>query len=583
MKKNTPQAMFHRRLYVVYGLIVIVAALFVVRLVRLQITHHDEFVRMAENQYVGVTSNALERGDIYFTSKEGAPITAATVKHGYKVFVNPSLVSDQEEIVIGLETILAHGESSFDATFVRSRLERTDDTYEEIVFRLDAAEAEAVRALGHQSLGLASDQWRLYPADSLASHVLGFVGYREHTLEGRYGIEGQYEDVLRRSPDRVSVNFFAQVYDKDDDVRQEAYRDYGEGDVITTIEPQVQRFVDAQVQAVQEKWGSAQSGAIVIEPGTGKVIAMATSDEFNLNDRSDVTSGQLPNPFVERVYEMGSIIKPLIMAMAFEEDVAEPTTAFYDSGSVEVGKYTIHNFDKRGRGQITMADVLRQSLNTGMVWISEHLARTTMREYLYMLGLNEKTGVDLPYEIPSLTSNLERGREVEFANVSFGQGIALTPMATVRALSVLANDGVLMRPHVVSMIDKKNGGRIAIEPQEGAKVFSSETIEDVTRILVELVDESFKKKYPTLESYSIAAKTGTAQMAHPEGGYYDDRNLHSFFGYFPAYEPEYLVFFYTIHPKDVRYSSETLSDPFMESARFLIEYYNIPPDRELVG
>jgi cell division protein FtsI/penicillin-binding protein 2 len=582
MAQISPQARFHRRLYVVYVLMVVVALVFVYRLIHLQIIHHETFVRMAENQYIGVASGVLERGDIYFTSKDGEYVTAATIKHGYKIFVNPSIITEPEALIASLGEALRTGDSSYDEEHIRGRLARTDDTYEEVVFRLSAEEAQTIRELNLDGVGLAADQWRSYPGDTTASHVLGFVGFREHTLEGRYGLEGYYEDVLRRSPDKQSINFFAQVYTGDESARNEALRDFGEGDLITSIEPHVQRFLDTQVQGVQEQWGSAYTAGLVIDPTTGQVVALTTSEEFNLNDRSSITSEQLPNPFVEHVYEMGSIIKPLIMAMAFQEHVASPATAFYDTGSVEVGKYTIHNFDKKGRGQITMTEVLQQSLNTGMVWISQHLARNTMKGYLHDLQLHEKTNVDLPYEIASLTSNLDRGREVEYANVSFGQGIALTPIATVRALSVLANHGRLPQPHIVTSIDKKRGGRADIEHLEQDQIFSEETVEEITRILVGLVDDAFKDEYPALGPYSVAAKTGTAQIAHPEGGYYDDRNLHSFFGYFPAYDPEYLVFYFTIHPKNVRYSSETLSDPFMRTAQFLVEYYNIPPDRVLV-
>jgi len=572
-----PRETFHQRLYFVYGFILIMVAVITYRLVNLQIANHSTWERMAENQYVGVLPDVIDRGSIYFTTHDGERVTAATIQRGYKVFLNPSVIGDIDEIVAGLKQVVP----GLDEERIRSRAERTNDTYEEVIWRLSKEDAELIRDLGIDGINLAADQWRQYPSKQLASHVVGFVGYNEGVLSGRYGLEKSYQSTLLRSPNKQVVNFFAQVYSDEKEIR-ESDVSYEEGDIITSIEPQAQTFLDTQVMSIQETWSSEKTGALIIHPKTGQVISLSTSDRFDLNDLSDTTNDQLANPFVERVYEMGSIIKPLIFAMALEEKVITPTTPFYDSGSVKVGRYTISNFDKRGRGQITMTEVLQQSLNTGMVWISQHLSRTVMKDYLYALGLGEKTGIDLPYEIKSLTSNLDSGREVEYSNVSFGQGIALTPIATVRALSALANHGQLTQPHVVTEIDKTQGGVIKIDQEEGEQIFSEKTVEEVTRMLVGLVDESFKDKYPALEGYSVAAKTGTAQIANPQGGYYDDRNLHSFFGYFPAYEPEFLVFFYTVHPRGVRFSSETLSDPFMRTAQFLVEYYNIPPDRIVV-
>lgn len=572
--KLLPQHMFHKRLYVVYGFILLCVVVIIARLVSLQIVHHELWARVAENQYVGVIPDTIDRGTIYFTTLDGDRVTAATVQRGYKIFINPSKIQDIDPVLEALETVVPE----LNRERIIERASDKSDTYEEIIWRLGKKEAETIRDMKIVGVGLAADQWRQYPAKELASHVVGFVGHHQGQIEGRYGLEKQYESTLLRSPSKQVINFFAQVYSDDTD-HKPAAPSYEEGDVITSIEPQVQTFVDTQVMGIQEKWSSEKTGALIIQPSTGRIISLSTSDQFNLNDLSGTTNEQLANPFVERVYEMGSVIKPLIFAMALEERVMTPTTPFYDSGSVRVGRYTINNFDKRGRGQITMTEVLQQSLNTGMVWISQRLSPSVMKDYLQDLGLREKTEIDLPYEVRSLTSNLDTGREVEYANVSFGQGIALTPIATVRALSTLANHGKLIHPHVVTAIDKKQGGISPIIYESGEQIFSEKTVEEVARMLVGLVDESFKPRYPMLDAYSIAAKTGTAQIANPQGGYYSDRNLHSFFGYFPAYDPEFLLFFYTVHPKQIRFSSETLADPFMKTVQFLVGYYNIPPDR----
>ena len=172
--------------------------------------------------------------------------------------------------------------------------------------------------------------------------------------------------------------------------------------------------------------------------------------------------------------------------------------------------------------------------------------KVTVKDYIYQLGFGEPSGIDLPFEIGGLLKNLDTRRDIEYANVSFGQGIAVTPISIVRGISVIANGGDLVTPHVVEKIQFKSGLSKDIEYAREEEIFSEETTDTITQMLVELVDESYKDDYPTLETYNIAAKTGTAQIANPEGGYYEDRNLHSFVGYFPAFDPEFIIFYYLV-------------------------------------
>src|SRR3989344_9655937 len=156
----------------------------------------------------------------------------------------------------------------------------------------------------------------------------------------------------------------------------------------------------------------------------------------------------------------------------------------------------------------------------------------------------------------------------------------MTPIQTIRALSVLANGGLLVTPHIAKIVEHSDGTSKEIVFKKSEQVLKNETVEDVTHMLVNVVDKALRKGEVKMERYSIAAKTGTAQIADPvNGGYYDDRYLHSFFGYFPAYNPKFIVFLYTVEPQGVRYASETLTDPFIELVKLLINYYEIPPDR----
>jgi cell division protein FtsI/penicillin-binding protein 2 len=227
-----------------------------------------------------------------------------------------------------------------------------------------------------------------------------------------------------------------------------------------------------------------------------------------------------------------------------------------------------------------MQKVLNQSLNVGMAFVARKVGGEVMGERMRAFGFGEETGIDMPFEVRGLIDNLNSPREVEYATAAFGQGIALTPIATARALSALGNGGLLVTPHVVKYVQYDDGTESNVAPEDTVQVLTKKTSEEITRMLVEVVDTALRGGSVKKERYSIAAKTGTAQIAKVgERGYYDDRYLHSLFGYFPAYDPKFMIFLFHVEPVGAQYASETLTDPFMGLVDYLINYYEIPPDR----
>jgi cell division protein FtsI/penicillin-binding protein 2 len=334
------------------------------------------------------------------------------------------------------------------------------------------------------------------------------------------------------------------------------------------------------LQETNDKYDSKLTGAIIMDPATGEIIAMNAVPGFDLNNRKEATIDQFQNPLVENVYEFGSTIKALTMAAGLDSGAIQPETTYYDSGSLSLDTFTIRNFDGRGRGTVPMQEILNQSLNTGVSWIVTQMGKDKFRDYFLNFKIGSETGIDLPNEAFGLIDNLNSPRDVEYATASFGQGIALTPIAATRALATLANGGKLTTPHLVKRIEYDSGDTKELNYPEGSQVLSEDTSEEISRMLTNVVDDALRGGNVALPNHTIAAKTGTAQIPDPiEGGYYEDKFLHSFFGYFPAFEPEYIVFMYTVEPQGVRYASETLTTPFMDITKFLINYYSIPPDR----
>lgn len=570
------QAIFRIRIFA--GIVLVIALILVGRLYQLQVLQHAQYVAKGEQQYVHTVRDLYSRGSIFFTTKDNEYVSAATIQGGFVLALDPSNITDAEGMYTALEPYV-----TIDRDLFITRATLANRTYVEIDTRLNNENAEAIDALDLSGVQLYRNQWRYYPATSLAARTVGFTGFSGESAgeqsTGRYGLERYYEETLARDNERLSVNFFAEIFSNLGGIVFDT-TESRQGDVVTTIEPTVSRMLQQQLQITNDTWNSRLTGGIVMNPHTGEIFALDAVPTFDVNDRSGATIEEFRNPLVEDVYEFGSIIKALTMAAGLDSGAVTRGTTYYDSGKLELDTFTIGNFDGKGRGYVDMQEVLNQSLNTGVAFIVDTMGKDAFREYFKNLKLGSESGIDLPNEAQGLTNNLDSPRDIEYATASFGQGIAMTPISATRALATLANGGVLVTPHIASKIEYDDGTEKVIQYPDGQQIFSTETSEEISRMLTTVVDDALRGGEVALDDYTVAAKTGTAQIADADnGGYYEDKFLHSFFGYFPAYDPEFIVFLYTVEPKEVRYASETLTEPFMELTKFLINYYDIPPDR----
>ncbi|MEX0930819.1 MAG: penicillin-binding protein 2 [Candidatus Paceibacterota bacterium] len=566
------------RIRIITAAVLVLALFLILRLYQVQVIRHDMYVAKAEEQYVHTVQDLFSRGSIYFTNKTGELFSAAMVESGYVLAANPTEVTDSETAYAELNKIIDLDEE----TFIR-RTNMENRTYVVIEEKITEEQSEHISKLDFSGIRLYKNQWRNYPGDSLSGRTIGFIGEKSDAensnASGLYGLERYYDDTLSRTNDRLSVNFFAEIFSNLGGLVFDT-ASKRTGDIVTSIEPIVAGMLQQELINTNDTWNSKLTGGIIINPKTGEVIALDAVPAFNLNDRSGATIEDFQNPLVENVYEFGSIMKALTMAAGIDSGAVAPTTTYYDQGFIDLDTYTIRNYDHRGRGTVDMQEVLNQSLNTGAAFIVDTMGKNAFREYFLNLKLGSETGIDLPNEAYGLVDNLNSPREVEYATASFGQGIATTPIAMARALSTLANGGTLITPHLATQIKYEDGTVKDIVFPEGERVFSEETSEEISRMLTNVVDEALRGGTVKLDNYSIAAKTGTAQIADEvNGGYYENKYLHSFFGYFPSYDPEYLIFLYTVEPKNVQYASETLTETFMNITKFLINYYNVPPDR----
>ncbi len=563
-----------KRIRIIGAVILAVAFVIVGKLYFLQIVKHDEFVLNADRQYSKPNNSIFSRGSIFFETRDKRLISAATLKTGFIVAINPKILTNEEEVFEKLHTIIDLDREAFLAKAMKK-----NDPYEEVAKRVPEDKGKAIEALKISGVRLYKEQWRFYPGGNEASNVLGFIAFKGDELSGRYGLERFYEKTLSRKGSDLYANFFVEVFSN---IKKTVSKeDVLEGDIISTIEPVVQAHLSEAVAGINAKWSSTETGGIIMDPMTGEIVGMASVPNFDPNNfQKETNVAVFGNPLVEEVREMGSIVKPLTVAAGLDAGVIGAESTYFDKGSITLDTETIYNFDKKGRGQIPMQTALSKSLNTGMVYIYQKLGKEKFKKYFMDFGFGEKTGIDLPNEVSNIVGNLKSPRDIEYATASFGQGIALTPVSITRALATLGNGGNLVIPHLIKRINYRTGLHKNIDPDPVRRVISEESSNEITRMLVKVVDESLLDGRAKNPHYSVAAKTGTAQIANPNGGgYFEDRYLHSFFGYFPAYNPKFIVFLYTVYPKGVTYASNTLTEPFLDISKFLVNYYEIPPDR----
>lgn len=541
----------------------------------IQIVKGETYADKADQQYEKPSAALFDRGSIFFTSKDNTRVYAATVAHGYTVFMDPTKVTDPEGVYEALSHYLKLDKDRF-----MTQANKPGDRYEELATKVSEEDSIAVRELGLTGIGVSKQNWRSYPGGQISAHVLGLIGESSGGLvKGRYGLERSYEDILRRDSIGSSINVFAQIFIG---LRDSVFGEdnHKQGDIVTTIEPTVEGYVESVLKKDQAEWNPDRVGAIVMNPRTGEIVAMAALPTFDAGDLSQISDVSiLSNPLVEHVYEMGSIMKPLTMAIGLDSGVITPNSTYEDTGTMTLDDRKIANYDGKARGLTNMQEILSQSLNIGAATIALKVGSEKFKKYFDSLGFKQRTGIDQPNEALGLLDNLNSALDIEIATAAYGQGIAVSPIAMTRALAVLANDGYAVRPHLVKEIDYDDGTSEKITTDKQA-VFSKKVVEDTTTMLVKVVDTALRGGGIKMDHYSIAAKTGTAQIPDPKnGGYYEDRYLHSFFGYFPAYDPKFIVFLYQIYPKGAKYASETLTYPFQDITKFLITYYDIPPDR----
>ena len=570
-KKDAKGGSFNARVTWLFAFFLLLALTTVVRLVYLQILSHDDLSAKAEDQREFSSVLKAERGKIFLIDKFGNSSQLATNGSEYLVYAVPKDIENKEDFAKKISELLG-----VDYEVLLARVSKEEDPYEPIKQTITEEQKIEVDKLGLSGIGFRESKGRIYPSGALASHVSGFLSTKKAKGIGQYGIEEFYntelsgkEGFVSGQKDSLGTNII--------DENAQSFLAIGGDYIFLSLDPNVQFKIEDELKKAVEKWNAESGSVIVMETSTGRILGMANYPNFDPNRYSSIDDIDVfRNKSVSSQYEPGSVIKPITMAMGIDEGVITENTKYEDKGFLSISGYTIRNYDGKVHGENTMTEVLVKSLNTGTVFVAEKIPKDKFLEYIQNFGFGTKTGVDLPVEAKGDIRNLVTQREINFATASFGQGIAVTPLQMISAISAIANDGVLVKPHVVDQIFHANGSKEYVESEEVRRVISEETAETVQKMLVSVVENGFDRA--KIPGYFVAGKTGTAQIPSSDGKGYSEETIHSFVGFAPAYDSRFSLLMKLEKPQDIRFASETLTTPFRDIMTYLLNYYEVTPD-----
>ena len=573
--------------------------LVVLKLAFVQIISAEKLAAAAEDQHFYSLEIPARRGEI----KSADGYSLVSDKDDFLFYVNLSKLTDGKEMVadkvasilannipiiatdssiiapLDREKILKENQKSIAASLI-SKLNVKNAVWVNLAHFVKKDQKEQIEKLNVAGLGFVDEQSRDYPEASMAAHLLGFVGFDSvGNPKGYFGLEGFYEREMAGKSGEIRIE--KDAFGRPIAIGSETRREKNDGrTLVTTVNRSVQRFTETALEDGIKTWKASGGTAVVMDPRDGSILAMANFPRYDSGNFSYYTENLYKNPAIANLYEPGSIMKPLVMAAAINENKVTPETRCDRcDGPRKIGEYYIHTFNDQYHPNLTMSETLINSDNTGMVFVGEKLGFDKLYSYFEKYGFGSKSGIDLQEEEEGSLRNFNDLYPVDKATLTFGQGIALNAVQMVKAWAVLANGGVEITPHVVSKI-QTDGKEIELKTPKGRRIISASTAKVLTQMLVRVANES-PVHFPLdrvseLSKFRIAAKSGTAEIS-AGGKYQKQGTIASVIGYFPADNPRFLVMVKLNEPEVRPWGSDTAGPVFASIARDLLYYYGVTP------
>ncbi|OGE83636.1 MAG: hypothetical protein A3B10_00540 [Candidatus Doudnabacteria bacterium RIFCSPLOWO2_01_FULL_44_21] len=570
--KNTNS--YNLRIFLLLSAILIFLGLIGLRLFILQVLNHSYYEALSDNQHGSETTLLAKRGEIYLTeAKSDSAVLVATNITKNLVYANQKVITDPDNTAARLAPLLEM--SKFDVALKLSG----DSSYTILKKQLSDEISAQILALKIPGIYLEPEEIRFYPQKSLASQVIGFLGFQGDQRLGQYGIEGKFEKQLAGSSGIQGI-------EKDAAGRWITFVDrlfvpsQDGDDIYLTLDPAIQFNAQEALKKSVETHQADSGSVVVINPKTGAILAMASFPDFDPNSYNKVDDISVySNLTLSLDYEPGSVFKPITMAAALNEGKVTPETTYEDLGVVQVDDKQIKNSDGEAHGTQNMTQVLEQSLNTGAIFAEQQVGNKTFKEYVKKFGFGKSVEMALPGQVAGNLDNLNKRGDVFFATAAFGQGITVTPIQLIQAFTAIANGGKMVKPYIINKIVHPDQTEEITDKAKETQVIDSKTAATLSAMLVNVVENGHGKR-AAVGGYYLAGKTGTAQVAYKDRvGYDPNRNIGTFIGFGPVDNPQFLMLVRIDNPKDVKFAESTAAPTFGQIAEFILNYLQIPPSR----
>ncbi|HEX8686658.1 MAG TPA: penicillin-binding protein 2, partial [Pyrinomonadaceae bacterium] len=536
------------------------------RLAYLQTSQHGWLTKRARMQQLDAEPQAAARGLIL--DRQGRELARSVDLDSF--YADPREIEDAEGTAAALARTLGA-----DATGLALRLKEAKGARRGFVWlarRVEEGRAAELKALKLKGVYSTEEQRRRYPNGALAAHVLGFIGGEERGREkGLAGVEQVYDAALTGEPGTLLL---------DTDANRRPFESAG-GDprdgrtLVLTIDQTVQYIVERELAAAVERTHARSAAAVVLEPHTGEVLALANAPSFDPNDAGGASPEQRRNDALQNIYEPGSTFKLVAFTGALEEGLITPDTRIDCPGSISLPGRVVHD---HARGSLTATEALAKSSNVAAIKLGQRLGNDRLYEYIRRLGFGAKTGVELPGETAGLIRPVARWQPGSIGSVPIGQEVGVTPVQMAAAYASIANDGVRVAPHLVREVRDAEGKTVQRAEPESRRVVSAETARTLRRMMEEVTLKGTARA-AQLEGYTAAGKTGTAQKIDPKTrAYSSTKYVASFVGFAPIDNPAAVIIVVLDEPVGLHQGGQVAAPVFSEIANQILPYLDVMPD-----
>jgi cell division protein FtsI/penicillin-binding protein 2 len=603
----------------------------VFRLFTLQVVSAGFYNQLASGQHSFYQELFAERGNIYMRDwRDGQEYVVATNEAKAFIFADPRRIEDPEatakalanifgwEIIERIEVVeesAASGENDDLIAFaigevlgeteeldsppdmegvgeadegpgkyevLLRRLSKTNDPYEPVERSVNDATLQRILELDLDGIAYVLEKSRSYPEKNLGGQIFGFVGSNsDGGKEGFYGIEGYFDNFLAGESGFIdsetdTAGRWIGVGNRNFDPAEDG------GDILLTLDRTIQYTLCEKLREGVERFDAEGGSVVVMEPSTGRIMAMCTVPDFDPNTYNEVEDiAVYNNAVVAGPYEIGSVFKPLIMAAAIDQGAVSPNMIYEDLGEEKIDEFTIRNSDLKAYGWQSMTEVLEKSLNTGMIFVMRQMSFDSMEKYIKDFGFGTLTGIQVTGESAGNIASLENKYEIYYATASYGQGITATPLQLVAAYGALANGGMLMSPYIVQEKRLADGTVEETLPKALRQVVSKKTATTIGAMMVSVIENGHGEN-AAVDGYYLAGKTGTAQVAKTQGvGYRRDYTKATFVGFGPVDNPAFVMSVMLDHPRAVPWAADTAAPIWGEMADYILQYLELAPTRSV--